>query len=411
MFKYSMDGVTVETVLDLRRAKKNGKYPVKIRIGYNRRFTYYSTGKDLAPEEWQRLPTTKQRGQVSTREDIQASFSLVREAVRDLLSYGAFTFQLLNSRLKGAGMTTINDLIKLRIEDLRQQERIASMKRYISTLTALENYAGNKIYIADITPEWLAGFQNKRLAEGKAQNTIAIALNALKTILNEALSNGLIKPADFPFGRNKFIVREGEGRKLALTAEQVAILAQYEGSPALCKHRDIWLFMFMCNGISIADLARLKYSNISDGEICFIRQKTRNSVSKRKYIRVPITKPMQDIIDKWGNAYHPDAYIFPILSGTETATQAFYKVGHYMRNMNHHTNILGEILGLGPITTYTARHSFATALKRSGVNVAYISESLGHTNIKITETYLAAFEKEERNKNAQIITSILQHIP
>ena len=65
---------------------------------------------------------------------------------------------------------------------------------------------------------------------------------------------------------------------------------------------------------------------------------------------------------------------------------------------------IGKALGIDHISTYTARHSFATVLKRSGANIAYISESLGHQNLKTTENYLASFEKEERIKAADMLT-------
>ena len=65
---------------------------------------------------------------------------------------------------------------------------------------------------------------------------------------------------------------------------------------------------------------------------------------------------------------------------------------------------IGEALGYGSITSYWARHSYATVLKRSGANIAYISESLGHTDIKTTEAYLDTFENAERAKNAALLT-------
>jgi len=66
---------------------------------------------------------------------------------------------------------------------------------------------------------------------------------------------------------------------------------------------------------------------------------------------------------------------------------------------------IGAKLGIGKVSTYTARHSYATVLKRSGANIAYISESLGHNDLKTTENYLASFEKEERVKNASFLTN------
>ena len=68
------------------------------------------------------------------------------------------------------------------------------------------------------------------------------------------------------------------------------------------------------------------------------------------------------------------------------------------------TTMIGKALGIDHISTYTARHSFATVLKRSGANIAYISESLGHQDLKTTENYLASFEREEREKNAELLT-------
>jgi len=50
------------------------------------------------------------------------------------------------------------------------------------------------------------------------------------------------------------------------------------------------------------------------------------------------------------------------------------------------------------VTTYTARHSFSTVLKRSGASIEYISESLGHKNISTTAYYLDSFEDDEKKK-------------
>ena len=65
-----------------------------------------------------------------------------------------------------------------------------------------------------------------------------------------------------------------------------------------------------------------------------------------------------------------------------------------------------DALSISRISTYTARHSYASVLKRSGTNIAYISEILGHSDLKTTENYLASFEKEERIKNAALLTQV-----
>ena len=182
-------------------------------------------------------------------------------------------------------------------------------------------------------------------------------------------------------------------------------IARYEdGSQATAKYRDYWLFLYLCNGINMADFVKLRYRDIVNGEICFVRQKTERTTKTRKEIRVVISEPMQAIINRWGNERQPDKFIFPVLVGTETALEQKRKTQYLTRSINRRMAAIGKALGIDHISTYTARHSFATVLKRSGANIAYISESLGHQDLKTTENYLASFEREEREKNAELLT-------
>ena len=93
-----------------------------------------------------------------------------------------------------------------------------------------------------------------------------------------------------------------------------------------------------------------------------------------------------------------------MLTGNETALEQKRKTQYLTRAINKRMAMIGKALGIDHISTYTARHSFATVLKRSGANIAYISESLGHQDLKTTENYLASFEREEREKNADLLT-------
>ena len=147
-----------------------------------------------------------------------------------------------------------------------------------------------------------------------------------------------------------------------------------------------------------------KYSNIIDGEICFIRQKTERTTKNRKEIRVVIVPELQQIIDKWGNKPYPNNYIFPYLTGKETPLERKTTTKELTKRINKRMKMIASNLNISNITTYTARHSYATILKRNGANLAYISESLGHSDLKTTEAYLASFEKEERAKNAYLLT-------
>lgn len=406
-FSYSKDGITVAAMIDTAHPKKSGRYPVKIRVTYNRDRRYYPTGKDMTPEEWVALPTTKARTLASVRKDIESSYQIVRSAVEELAASGGFSLDALNTRLKGAATDTVNTAFRARMEALRKAQQVGNMLIYDNVLKGLERFAGPRIRFESITVSWLEKYALFLRKEGKAQTTIAIHLRTLRAILNIAKQQGVIREAQYPFGRGpgRYCIQAGTGRKMALTLEQIGQIARYDdGRQTTARYRDYWLFLYLCNGINVADFVRLRYRDIVNGEICFIRSKTEHTLRTLRDIRVVLTPPMQEIIDRWGNPKRPDAFIFPILTGREDAMTAKNRTKDLTHSINKRMKEVGEQLGIGPISTYTARHSFATVLKRAGANIAYISESLGHSDLKTTENYLASFEREEREKNAAILT-------
>lgn len=402
---YSKDGVSIATMIDTRRALANGEYPVRVRVSFRRVRAYYPTGKSLTIDEWERLNYTRIHTLVLKRKDIENSFDLVRQAVEDLTSKGCFTLELLNTRLKKAGAVSVNAAILNKEKELRSTGHIGTADILKALLLSLKAFSKREIHYEDVSIAWLVRFEECMRRDGKSQTTIAIYLRALRSIFNQARSIGVVKEAQYPFGRGKYEIQEGEGRKLALTLEQIGQIARFnDGLEATEKYRDYWLFLYLCNGINVADFVKLRYRDIENGEISFIRQKTERRTKARKTIRAIIVPQMKDIIKRWGNQEAPDNFIFPILEGNETVEKQREKVKTLTSLINRKLRYISNELGLPQISTYTARHSFATVLKRSGASIAYISESLGHTDLKTTENYLAAFEREEREKNAQLLT-------
>ena len=406
MFEYSKDGVTIALWLDNRRERSDGRYPLKVRVTYARQRAYYPTGKHFTPKEWEALPRTRSRASTDTRRDIENSYNHIRTIAEDLAHAGAFTLDALNIRLRGASSTTINEAFRAKIDELSHRGNIGNMDNYKCVLNSIEQFAGTRIPFNAVTTSWVERYADHLRREGKAQATIAIRLRTLRAILNNAMAVGIIRPADYPFGRGKYEIRSGAGRKMALSIEQIGQIARYtdDKSVANIRYRDYWMFLYLCNGINVADFIQLRYSDIIGGEIYYKRQKTLNTSRTLKDIRVVVTQPMRDIIQRWGNPPHPDNYIFPHLRGNETPLELKRRTQYLTRLINRAMAHIAEALGIDHISTYTARHSFATVLKRSGANIAYISESLGHSSQRTTENYLSSFEREERERNAELLT-------
>ena len=78
----------------------------------------------------------------------------------------------------------------------------------------------------------------------------------------------------------------------------------------------------------------------------------------------------------------------------------------FTKQVNKYVNIIARKVGINEnVTTYTARHTFATVMKRAGVPISYIADSLGHSDVRVTERYLAGFEDEYRDKVSGALTA------
>lgn len=401
--KYSKDGITVQTYFDVRTVKQDGKYPVKIKV-YQKVPRYYTTGISLTRKEWEDLSTSKSRASKEIRESIENSYSWIRDNVKALAEMGMFSFELLNARLgKGIG-STLNDALRAKIDET---EAISTRNIYKQTLKNVEEFAGKSIQFSSITPEWLRKCE-KYWLKTKNNTTIGMHFRNLRIIINDARKSGVMKEAQYPFGKGKYEIPVGQSIKKALSTEQLKAIFSYVcDNETTERYRDLWLFIYLCNGLNVADLIKLKYSNIVDGEICFVRQKTENRTKNQKLIRVALISPLQHIIDKWGNRKIDSNYIFPYLEGGESDEDRYRKTRDLYKRINKRMKLIGKEIGIENITTYTARHSFASTLKRKGANISYISDCLGHSDIRTTEFYLSSFEKEDRTKNASLLVDFL----
>ena len=147
-------------------------------------------------------------------------------------------------------------------------------------------------------------------------------------------------------------------------------------------------------------LPLLTYGDIDNGRIYYARRKT------GKMMNCCLTEQAQEIIDKYHTDQMEEDYIFPILDRNvhTTEKQILERVKKTLKHINKRLHELSEKIGLHtPLTTYVARHTYATVLKRSGVSVALISESLGHSDLSTTQIYLDSFENSQ-------IDAAMQHL-
>ena len=167
-------------------------------------------------------------------------------------------------------------------------------------------------------------------------------------------------------------------------------MLNYEGKTELeCFSIDLFTFSYLTAGINFVDIARLTDDSIMENRLVYIRKKT------KKQIKVPLQSQAVELIEKYKQQDNP--YLFPILSPFhKTEQQKVNRVHKVIAKVNKTLKRIGEQLDVSiDLTTYVARHSFATVLKRSGVNTSLISEALGHSSEKVTQIYLDSFGNDQ----------------
>ena len=412
-----MSTATASIFLDTRRALKDGSYPIKLTIYYLGKKRHYKTPSRLSVDAYKKIQGANIRDQ-ELKNTKNRIYKWLAEQEAIIKTMDHFDFDEFDAEFT-KGDDTIRTKFSLEqvqpffeeyIKKLRVQERIKTAESYQSALNSLIQFRRH-LKFQDITPEFLTSYEMWMLSRKKSKTSVGVYLRSLRTVYNLAMAKGVVDYTSYPF--KQYTIPAPRKSKRAFKDDQIKTLFNYK--PKLeqsARSLDIWRFSFLCNGINLKDIALLKWENIKGDYMEFFRKKTENTKRANVLpIRVHLNKHAIDIIKKWGtNTKVAEDYLFPILEQGLSLREIENRIANFTRTTNKYLKRIGEELGIPvKLTTYTARHSFATKLKnREKVSLSFIMESLGHSSIKTTMDYLAGFEDESIRKNHEVLMEGLE---
>lgn len=392
--------------LDNLRAKKNGKCSVKVRVSFNRKRKYFATGVDLTPKEFEQVMFGERR----TREqkDVFSQLSRILAKAEDVIKeLPIFTFTAFQERFLEHRNTqnSVSFAFDKHIEYLKSENRLGTASSYEYAIKSLEGFRSGLTF-AEIDKPFLEQYERHMLKNGKSKTTIGIYLRSLRAIYNQQN----IDKSIYPFGesKKKYSIPTSRNIKKALTLDEIGKIYHYEVEPNSTAEmaRDYWVFLYLSNGMNVKDFCLLKWENIEGDMLNYVRAKTQRSRKETKTISVSLKSETWQIIKKWSQvSLDKSAYIFPHLKKGMTPEQERATYKQLTKTINKYMKRIAADLGLNKdVTTYFARHSFATVLKRSGAKIEMISELLGHSSVDVTDSYLDGFEKEQIQKETDVLT-------
>ena len=164
-------------------------------------------------------------------------------------SFKKFENEFFDQKIKFENLTSAYDFY---ISQLKNNGQFETAKSYQDSSNALNRFHPN-LKVDDITKEFLKDFEKWMIANKRSVSSVGFYLRPLRTIMNLAKENGIIKPEAYPFGKRKYIIPTARNIKKALNINQINQVFDYRtvrGS-GLDKAKDFWIFSYLCNGINI----------------------------------------------------------------------------------------------------------------------------------------------------------------
>ena len=402
--------LSVKVELDKRNIKSDGRYPLKLLIVVKRSSIRLSLNQSLLEKDWNaKLQCVKnsctdfdhinrynnwllkEKSKYLTK-----LLALKDEGVLENMSIGDIKIRLLDVRTE---LMTL-EYFKNIINELEKAKRFGNARVYDLTYRSISNFINGKDFpLKQITFTWLKKYEAWYLSKGNSLNGLSVNLRTLRALLNLAIKQKRLSAENYPF--KEYTIKGQETRKRAITREDLIKILQFQPqTQRQTRAKDYFLISFYLMGASFVDIAMLKGNNIIQDRIEYKRQKT------GKLHSIPLSKPLNEIIDNYRNGKTENEFILNVVKSSDPKIQ-LKQISDELRRYNKSLKEIGKICEIeSSISSYVARHSYATSAKKLGVPISVISESLGHATEKTTQIYLDSFENDVVDKYHEMVIDL-----
>ena len=395
---------SISVVCYKHKTLANGENPLMLRIAKDGKRTMKSLGISINPVNWDfeknepklKCPNRKHIQQLILNTKVEYQKRLLEKAVNEE-EYTSDTLveEQQKTKIKAC---TVDSFYQTIISDLKAKGNVGNSYAYLNSYNMLKSFNNGKKLIytfSHIDVSFLRKYEDWFRERNLKDTTISYHFRTLRATYNKAIESKVVSANKNPFTQFKISKFSTKTQKRALSKEEVWKIIDADTSNRNSDSilaQDIFTFSYLCGGISFVDIANLTSANIVGDRLIYARQKT------HKPINLKLCDKAKNLIEKYNQYSKEAAYLFPVLhiDRHTTPMQKKNRVHKICHAINKELRLLAKSLKIKTeVTTYVARHSFATVLKRSGVNIALISEALGHSDLATTQIYLDSFETSQ----------------
>ncbi len=294
-------------------------------------------------------------------------------------------------------------LLQFRIDCFRSAGQLSTGDNYRCALDCFREFRkGQDCSLSELTSNMMRDFQRYMKRKGLAMNTISLYNRNLRAVYNYALDENLLCGDRHPF--RKVFTGVEKTRKRAVREDVVRRLIAQELSddPSLDLARDVFLFSIYTQGMAFVDVANLTTRNLQRGQLSYLRCKTGQPLT------VQLLPCAQAILCKYRDPAGMSDHLFPLLYCAGSGQTVKYRTA--LRQYNRRLRQISDRMKLDtPLSSYVARHTWASIAKWNGVKETVISEAMGHRNTETTAIYLASLDSTTVGAaNQTVVKRLLQ---
>ena len=401
---------SVKLMLNKSRILNNGSYPLVFQVIHNRRKKLLYTGYRMKEEVFDESEGKIMNGVGSTftatevvkmNRELRKMRNQIDTRIRHLERTGEeFTVEdILVQNAFGTGKSQFYLLryINAQIERKQELKKVGMAAAYKSTRSSLAKFIGRPdVRMSEVDLAFVRRYEDFLYSNGASGNTVSYYLRNLRSLYNQAVTDGYHPRGEYPFAKAQTRPAKTVKRALSRTDMQNLADLNLENEPELEFTRDLYLFSFYAQGMAFVDIVLLKKTDICNGVLTYSRHKS------KQLIRIVVTPQMQGVIDKYNTE---NEYLFPIISGEYASGYQKYRLA--LGRINRHLKKIAVVADIKvPLTTYTARHTWATLARDYGAPISVISAGLGHTSEEMTRVYLKDFDVSMLNQVNSIVTNL-----
>ena len=430
---------SVKLVLRTNFVKKNGTYPLAIRITQNRKTSFIYTGKYILEKDWNKdlrkvrkshpnstrlnnflLKKLMEVDDISLAADGSKDFVSSREIKKKVkhkgrsVSFFQFGAQRVGNKFQAGAFSTckgelsmlfnVREFLKWnRFEEReqvikgikeRRRNRVGQSRKFgYNFLEHVKDEFGkeNSLYFEDITEAFLSNFKVFCISYlNHKTRTVTNHLIYIRTLFNAAIKEGIVEAKHYPFAGEKERIRIKPTQKIGLTREEIKLIenVELEKNSAMWHTRNVWLFSYYFAGIRISDVLQMKWSDLMDGRLYYTMNKNEKPVS----LKIP------EQAERILNCYRPSRqsnsnYIFPYLkkANPNSKRDIFVKTRNGTAVLNKYLKQIAEKSGITKnLSNHIARHSFGN-IAGDAISPLMLQKLYRHSDLKTTIMYQANF--------------------